>query len=249
MVLIVHGGPWARDIFGYRGDHQWLAGSGPCRALGQLPWLDGVRQKAFVAAKAKKSTPARCTTTRSDMVDWAVDQRIAQKDKIAIFGVFRRRAGFRLIGATFTPEVFVAPFRWSVISPICKRCWSPRRPYWAGFAEYMYRSYGRPAHRGKGPQAARRTLAHQPSREYHEADADLSRRQRRALQRWRKAISIRRRDAGRECSYAVSRGPIRMKGTASKNRRTAAFTADRSAMRHLLPGRLGGAFEPVGSGS
>jgi dipeptidyl aminopeptidase/acylaminoacyl peptidase len=27
MVLIVHGGPWARDIFGYRGDHQWLAGT------------------------------------------------------------------------------------------------------------------------------------------------------------------------------------------------------------------------------
>ncbi len=22
MVLVVHGGPWARDIFGYRGDHQ-----------------------------------------------------------------------------------------------------------------------------------------------------------------------------------------------------------------------------------
>ena len=28
MVLVVHGGPWARDSFGYRGDHQWLADRG-----------------------------------------------------------------------------------------------------------------------------------------------------------------------------------------------------------------------------
>ena len=28
MVLIVHGGPWGRDIYGYRRDHQWLADRG-----------------------------------------------------------------------------------------------------------------------------------------------------------------------------------------------------------------------------
>jgi len=44
MVLIVHGGPWARDIFCYRGDHQWLADRGYAVLSVQLPWLDGVRQ-------------------------------------------------------------------------------------------------------------------------------------------------------------------------------------------------------------
>jgi len=24
MVMVVHGGPWGRDIYGYRGDHQCL---------------------------------------------------------------------------------------------------------------------------------------------------------------------------------------------------------------------------------
>ena len=28
MVLIVHGGPWGRDYYAYRGDHQWLANRG-----------------------------------------------------------------------------------------------------------------------------------------------------------------------------------------------------------------------------
>jgi dipeptidyl aminopeptidase/acylaminoacyl peptidase len=28
MVLVIHGGPWGRDIYGYRPDHQWLANRG-----------------------------------------------------------------------------------------------------------------------------------------------------------------------------------------------------------------------------
>ena len=28
MVLLVHGGPWARDEFGYNPEHQWLANRG-----------------------------------------------------------------------------------------------------------------------------------------------------------------------------------------------------------------------------
>src|SRR3990167_3570627 len=28
MVLLVHGGPWGRDVYGYHGQHQWLANRG-----------------------------------------------------------------------------------------------------------------------------------------------------------------------------------------------------------------------------
>ena len=45
MVLYVHGGPWARDTFGYNSTHQWLANRGYAVLSGQLPRLDRLRKK------------------------------------------------------------------------------------------------------------------------------------------------------------------------------------------------------------
>ena len=62
MVLIVHGGPWARDAWGYDPEAQWFANRGYVVPAGQLPRLDrlrqGVRQRRRPASGA-----ARCTTT------------------------------------------------------------------------------------------------------------------------------------------------------------------------------------------
>ena len=37
MVLNVHGGPWARDSFGYHSEYQWLANRGYAVLAGELP--------------------------------------------------------------------------------------------------------------------------------------------------------------------------------------------------------------------
>ena len=140
MVLVVHGGPWARDIFGYRGDHQWLADRGYAVLSVNYRGSTGFG-KGFVAASEKEHA-RKMHNDLIDMVEWAVDEGIAQKDKIAIFGLsYGGLASF--VGATFTPEVFCCSVPVVGISNL-QTLLESMPPYWAGFAEYMYRSYGDP---------------------------------------------------------------------------------------------------------
>jgi len=140
MVLIVHGGPWARDVYGYRGDHQWLADRGYAVLSVNYRGSTGFG-KAFVAASEKEHA-RKMHDDLIDMVDWVVDRGIAQKDKIAIFGLsYGGLASF--VGATFTPEVFCCSVPVVGISNL-QTLLESMPPYWAGFAEYMYRSYGDP---------------------------------------------------------------------------------------------------------
>ena len=85
MVLIVHGGPWARDIFGYRGGHQWLVDRGYAVLSVNYRGPTGFG-KAFIAA-SEKEYARKIHDDLMDMVEWAIEQGIAQRDKIAIVGM------------------------------------------------------------------------------------------------------------------------------------------------------------------
>ncbi len=140
MVLVVHGGPWARDGFGYRGDHQWLADRGYAVLSVNYRGSTGFG-KAFVAASEKEHA-RKIHDDLIDMVEWAIGAGIAQKDKIAIFGAsYGGYASF--VGATFTPDVFCCAVPVVGISNL-QTLMESLPPYWAGFAEFMYRSYGDP---------------------------------------------------------------------------------------------------------
>jgi dipeptidyl aminopeptidase/acylaminoacyl peptidase len=52
MVLVVHGGPWSRDVYGYRADHQWLADRGYAVLSVNYRGSTGFA-KAFIAAGEK----------------------------------------------------------------------------------------------------------------------------------------------------------------------------------------------------
>jgi len=140
MVLIVHGGPWFRDNYGYRGDHQWLADRGYAVLSVNYRGSTGFG-KAFIAASEKQHA-AKMHDDLIDMVEWAVREGIAQRDKVAIFGgSYGGLAAF--IGATFTPEVFCCSVPVVGITNL-QTLLESMPPYWAGFAEFMYRSYGDP---------------------------------------------------------------------------------------------------------
>jgi dipeptidyl aminopeptidase/acylaminoacyl peptidase len=140
MVLVVHGGPWFRDSYGYRGDHQWLADRGYAVLSVNYRGSTGFG-KAFIAASEKQHA-ARMHDDLIDMVEWAIGAGIAQRDKIAIFGgSYGGLAAF--IGATFTPEVFCCSVPVVGITNL-QTLLESMPPYWAGFAEFMYRSYGDP---------------------------------------------------------------------------------------------------------
>ena len=140
MVLVVHGGPWGRDSYGYRGDHQWLADRGYAVLSVNYRGSTGFG-KAFIAASEKQHA-AKMHDDLIDMVEWAIREGIAQHDKVAIFGgSYGGLAAF--IGATFTPEVFCCSVPVVGITNL-QTLLESMPPYWAGFAEFMYRSYGDP---------------------------------------------------------------------------------------------------------
>ena len=140
MVLVVHGGPWARDMYGYRGDHQWLADRGYAVLSVNYRGSAGFG-KDFIAASEKQHA-AKMHDDLIDMVNWAIREGIADKDKVAIMGgSYGGYASF--VGATFTPDVFCCAIPIVGISNL-QTLLESMPPYWAAFKEFMYRSYGDP---------------------------------------------------------------------------------------------------------
>src|SRR5690606_14656558 len=84
MVLSVHGGPWARDDWGYDPEHQLWANRGYAVLSVNYRGSTGFG-KAFINA-ANREWAAAMHNDLIDAVNWAVEQGIAQKDKIAIAG-------------------------------------------------------------------------------------------------------------------------------------------------------------------
>ena len=102
-VLYVHGGPWARDSWGYDPVHQLMTNRGYAVISVNYRGSMGFG-KAFVNA-ANGEWAGRMHDDLIDVVDWAVGQGIADRDRIAIMG--GSYGGFAtLVGLTFTPEVF-----------------------------------------------------------------------------------------------------------------------------------------------
>lgn len=103
MVLLVHGGPWARDQWGHDAWHQWLANRGYAVLSVNFRGSTGFG-KAFVNA-ADKQWGAGMHDDLLDAVAWAVRQGIADEKRIAIMG--GSYGGYAVLWAlTNTPEVF-----------------------------------------------------------------------------------------------------------------------------------------------
>jgi dipeptidyl aminopeptidase/acylaminoacyl peptidase len=103
MVLFVHGGPWARDSYGFSGYGQWLANRGYAVLQVNFRGSTGFG-KNFVNA-GNREWAGKMHDDLIDAVNWAVDEKIAKKDKVAIMG--GSYGGYAtLVGLTFTPDVF-----------------------------------------------------------------------------------------------------------------------------------------------
>lgn len=105
MVLLVHGGPWARDSWGFNSLHQWLANRGYAVMSVNYRGSTGFG-KAFLNA-GNGEWAARMHDDLIDAVNWAVSQKIADPKRVAIMG--GSYGGYAtLVGLTFTPDYFAA---------------------------------------------------------------------------------------------------------------------------------------------
>jgi dipeptidyl aminopeptidase/acylaminoacyl peptidase len=103
MVLLVHGGPWARDQFGYDAEHQFLANRGYAVLSVNFRGSTGFGKKYVNAGN--KEWAGNMHNDLLDAVRWAVDQKIADPKRIGIMGA--SYGGYAtLVGLTFTPDVF-----------------------------------------------------------------------------------------------------------------------------------------------
>jgi len=103
MVLFVHGGPWARDSWGFNPYHQWLANRGYAVLSVNYRGSTGFG-KNFVNA-GNHEWAGKMHDDLIDAVNWAVAEKIADPSKVAIMG--GSYGGFAtLVGLTFTPDTF-----------------------------------------------------------------------------------------------------------------------------------------------
>jgi acetyl esterase/lipase len=137
LVLAVHGGPWGRDIYGYRPDHQWLANRGYAVLSVNYRASTGFG-KDFVNAGVREHA-GKMHNDLIDAVEWAVQEGVARRDKVAITGA--SYGGYAtLVGLTFTPDVFCCGVSIVGISNLITVL-ENMPPYWAGFEEFMFASY------------------------------------------------------------------------------------------------------------
>src|ERR1039457_3870835 len=103
MVLFVHGGPWARDTWGYSSYAQWFANRGYAVHQPNYRGSTGYGKKFLYAGNRQWGLKMH-----DDLIDaakWAVTQGYADPKKIAVFG--GSYGGYAaLAAATFTPDAF-----------------------------------------------------------------------------------------------------------------------------------------------
>jgi dipeptidyl aminopeptidase/acylaminoacyl peptidase len=140
MVLNVHGGPWARDSYGFNGEHQWLANRGYAVLSVNYRGSTGFGKKFINAGDYEWARNMH--NDLLDAVDWAVREKIAVPDKVSIYG--GSYGGYAtLVGLTFTPERFACGV--DIVGPSnLFTLLNSIPPYWKSFFEDMARRLGDP---------------------------------------------------------------------------------------------------------
>jgi dipeptidyl aminopeptidase/acylaminoacyl peptidase len=139
-VLVVHGGPWGRDVWGYDPHAQWLANRGYLCLQVNFRASTGYG-KAFLNA-GDREWGAKMQDDLSDAVAYAIGQGWADPAKVAIFG--GSYGGYAaLAGAAFTPDLYACAV--DVVGPsnlITLIQTIP--PYWAPMIALFHRRVGDP---------------------------------------------------------------------------------------------------------
>jgi dipeptidyl aminopeptidase/acylaminoacyl peptidase len=137
-VLNVHGGPWARDEWGFDPEAQWLATRGYLCLQINFRGSTGYGKKFTNAGD--RQWGARMHDDLLDGLDWAVNQAYVDPARVCIYG--GSYGGYAaLVGAAFTPNVFCCAV--DIVGPSnLKTLLESVPPYWAAVVEQFRRRVG-----------------------------------------------------------------------------------------------------------
>lgn len=141
MVLVIHGGPYLRDSWGFNSVHQWLASRGYAVLSVNYRGSTGYG-KAFVTA-ADHEWGGRMHDDLIDAVDWAIARGFADPKRVGFYG--GSYGGYSaLVAATKTPEVFACIVdEFGISNLITFMATIP--PYWGPFFSVWKNRLGDPA--------------------------------------------------------------------------------------------------------
>jgi acetyl esterase/lipase len=140
LVLLVHGGPWARDGYGFNREHQLLANRGYAVLSVNYRSSTGFG-KDFLNA-GNKQWGLAMHDDLIDAVNWAVGKGITAPDKVAIMG--GSYGGYAtLAGLTFTPDTFACGV--DIVGPSnLETLLETIPPYWAPLVKQFHERMGDP---------------------------------------------------------------------------------------------------------
>jgi dipeptidyl aminopeptidase/acylaminoacyl peptidase len=140
-VLNVHGGPWARDTWGFNPEAQWLANRGYLCVQVNFRGSTGYG-KAFINA-GDREWGGRMHDDLVDAVGFITGQGWADPKRVAIYG--GSYGGYAaLVGASFTPDLFCCAV--DIVGPSnLKTLIETIPPYWAPLIAQYHRRVGDPA--------------------------------------------------------------------------------------------------------
>ncbi len=140
LVLNVHGGPWARDTWGYNGEVQWLCNRGYGVLQVNFRGSTGFGKKFLNAAN--REWAGKMHDDLVDAVRWAINKGYADPRRVAIYG--GSYGGYAtLVGLTFTPDLFACGI--DVVGPSSiLTLLASIPPYWAPVKSQFIQRVGDP---------------------------------------------------------------------------------------------------------
>ena len=232
-VIFPHGGPWARDYWGYNGTAQFLANRGYAVLLPNFRGSTGYGKK-FLNAGNKQWGTGSMQHDITDGVQYLVKKGIADPKRIGISG--GSYGGYAtLAGLTFTPDLYAAGF--DIVGPSnIITLLNSIPPYWAPMKKTFAIRVGdkddpkdkdmlekqSPLNSAKNIKAPLFVVQGANDPRVKKAEADQ--------------IVVALRDLGRQVDYIVA--PDEGHGFAGKENRIAMYTAMEQFFAKHLNGRV-----------
>ena len=140
MVLNVHGGPWARDYWGFDPEAQWLANRG--YLCMQVNYRGSVGYGKDFQSAGDREWGGRMEDDLEDAVKWAVHQGYADPGRVGIYG-YSYGGYAALIGITKTPELYRCAISMGGPTDLVSLVES-FPPHWSTASEIWYEKVGHP---------------------------------------------------------------------------------------------------------
>lgn len=140
VVVNPHGGPWARNSWTFNPEVQFLANRGYAVLQMNFRGSTGFGRAFWEASFKQWGLSMQDDIT--DGVNWLIEQGIADKDRISIYG--GSYGGYAtLAGITLTPDVYACAIDYVGVSNLFTFM-NTIPPYWEQFRQMLYEMVGNP---------------------------------------------------------------------------------------------------------